>query len=236
MYYVLRDMPPTSSRPDFTSFADLPAFFSTAVFALEGIGVIMPLENNMQDPMNFTGCFRVLNTAMCVVVTLYCVVGYFGYLKFGDKTSGSISLNLPNGEPLSQASKLMVAIAVMCSYPLQMFVPVLLTWPTLSRKLGVSDKVWRGPIQPEHILRLAFVLFTGCVALGIPNLNSLMGLIGAVCLSTAGIIIPAIIETVYRYDKLGKFYWILWKNLGIIIFGVVGMATGVWTNIWSLDH
>ncbi|KAG8240464.1 hypothetical protein J437_LFUL010802 [Ladona fulva] len=234
VYYFVQDLPPASTRPDFSSWAQLPNFFSTAVFALEGIGVIMPLENNMKDPTNFTGCFRVLNTGMCVVISMYCAVGFYGYLKYGDIVKGSITLNLPEGEVLAQASKLMVAMAVCFTYPLQMYVPVHMCWPGITRRLGWNEIEWRGPFQPEHVFRFCCVLFTACLALAIPELDALMSLIGAICLSAAGIIFPAVIQTVYRHDTLGPFKWILLKNSAIILFGLVGMVTGVYTSILQL--
>lgn len=56
---------------------------------------VMPLENNMQTPEHFIGCPGVLNTGMVLVVTLYAVTGFFGYLKYGDQTEASVTLNLP---------------------------------------------------------------------------------------------------------------------------------------------
>lgn len=55
----------------------------------------MPIENSMKNPEHFLGCPGVLNIAMTVVVLLYGTVGFFGYLKYGEVTEGSITLNLP---------------------------------------------------------------------------------------------------------------------------------------------
>lgn len=98
MYYVLSDTPPMSERPAIADFHRLPLFFGTVIFALEGIGVVMSLENNMKTPQNFLGCPGVLNFGMGFVITLYASVGFLGYLKYGDKTEGSITLNLPVNE------------------------------------------------------------------------------------------------------------------------------------------
>lgn len=97
-YYLFQDMPSLSERISMASVTRLPTFFGTAIFALEGIGVVMPLENNMKTPKHFIGCPGVLNTGMLFVVSLYATTGFFGYLKYGTKTEGSITLNLPQDE------------------------------------------------------------------------------------------------------------------------------------------
>lgn len=95
MYYIVTDLPETSVRPAVAHVSHMPLFFGTVIFALEGIGVVMPLENNMKTPTHFIGCPSVLNIGMSIVVSLYAIVGFLGYLKFGAETQGSITLNLP---------------------------------------------------------------------------------------------------------------------------------------------
>lgn len=73
----------------------LPLYFGTAIYAFEGIGVVLPLENQMKHPKDLGGWNGVLNTAMVIVSCLYIAVGFFGYLKYGDDVLGSITLNLP---------------------------------------------------------------------------------------------------------------------------------------------
>ena len=72
-----------------------PLYFGTAIYAFEGIGVILPLENQMKTPRDMRGWNGVLNTSMTIVTCLYIAVGFFGYLKYGDAVQGSITLNLP---------------------------------------------------------------------------------------------------------------------------------------------
>lgn len=97
-YYIFYDLPSFDSRPHFAPLTELPMFFGTAIFALEGIGVVMPLENNMKNPAHFIGCPGVLNTGMFLVVIFYAFTGFFGFLKYGTETEGSITLNLPQDE------------------------------------------------------------------------------------------------------------------------------------------
>lgn len=98
-YYIFNDLPSVSTRPQVVSVLELPMFFGTAIFALEGIGVVMPLENNMKTPTHFIGCPGVLNFGMFFVVLLYASTGFFGFLKYGNDTEGSVTLNLPQDEP-----------------------------------------------------------------------------------------------------------------------------------------
>lgn len=39
-YYIMNDLPSVSERPFFSSIEQLPVFFGTTIFALEGIGVV----------------------------------------------------------------------------------------------------------------------------------------------------------------------------------------------------
>lgn len=99
MYYIVTDLPSPSQRPAVaTSWEKLPMFLGISVFALEGIGVVLSLENDMKHPTHFIRCPGLLHIGMCFVTLLYAVVGFCGYLKYGDKAEGSITLNLPIGE------------------------------------------------------------------------------------------------------------------------------------------
>lgn len=92
---MLQELPRTDSVHPYASWSQLPLYFGTAIYAFEGIGVILPLENNMKTPEAFGGPAGVLNTGMVIVAALYTAVGFFGYLKYGDQVQGSITLNLP---------------------------------------------------------------------------------------------------------------------------------------------
>lgn len=98
-YYIFIDLPPYTDRPQIVEVTKFPMFFGTAIFALEGIGVVMSLENNMKTPTHFIGCPSVLNIGMAFVVCLYASVGLFGYLRYGELTEPSITLNLPDEDP-----------------------------------------------------------------------------------------------------------------------------------------
>jgi proton-coupled amino acid transporter len=58
----------------------------------------MPLENSMKHPNHFISKLGILNIAMSIVVFLYAVIGFLGYVRFGNVVLGSVTLNLPASE------------------------------------------------------------------------------------------------------------------------------------------
>ena len=92
---MFQDLPATWRRKYFASWGQLPLYFGTAIYAFEGIGVVLPLENKMKRPNDLKGWNGVLNTSMVIVSCLYIAVGFFGYLKYGDNVDASITLNMP---------------------------------------------------------------------------------------------------------------------------------------------
>lgn len=58
---------------------------------------IMPIENRMREPAFFIAWNGVLNSSCLVVLAIYGVVGFYGYLSVGDSVHDAITLDLPEG-------------------------------------------------------------------------------------------------------------------------------------------
>ena len=98
-FYIFgSELKPSDSLPWFGSADRLPLFFGTAIFAIEGISVVLPIENQMRYPKDMLGYNGVLNTSMALVVALYIAMGFYGYLKYGEEIAATITLNLPPGD------------------------------------------------------------------------------------------------------------------------------------------
>ncbi|GBP80155.1 Proton-coupled amino acid transporter-like protein CG1139 [Eumeta japonica] len=156
LYYCVVDLPDISERELATSASGLPLFISTSLFAMEGVGVVMPLENEMLKPSQFLGCPGVLNTAMAVIVVMYGLVGFLGYYKYGDQVRGSLTLNLPQEEKLAQTAKILVALVLMLSYALIYYVPVDVVWRKLRHRIP----------QKRHRISISFLRFVGVLVTG----------------------------------------------------------------------
>ncbi|KAH8241069.1 proton-coupled amino acid transporter-like protein CG1139 isoform X2 [Drosophila bipectinata] len=229
--YMLHDLPDVHTVKPFASWATLPLYFGTAIYAFEGIGVVLPLENNMRTPEDFSGPTGVLNTGMVIVACLYTSVGFFGYLKYGDAVKGSITLNLPQGDTLSQLVKIMMAVAIFLSYTLQFYVPVNIVEPFVCSHFDTQ----RGKNMAATLLRIILVTFTFLLATCIPNLGAIISLVGAVSSSALALIAPPIIEIFTFYNVgYGRYKWMLWKDIAIMVFGLCGFVFGTWVSLLDI--
>ncbi|XP_044748431.1 proton-coupled amino acid transporter-like protein pathetic isoform X2 [Coccinella septempunctata] len=240
--YLLHDVPSINSIKEIGNPQSLALFFGTAVYAFEGIGVVLPLENNMRTPLDFGGWNGVLNTGMVFTTCLYTAVGFFGYLKYGNACDlGSVTLYLPPNDLLAQMVRLMMAIAIFFSFPLQFYVPFNIIWPPLKSKL-TRDKCddTSESLIAEYTTRTLLIFCTFLLAIAVPNLGAVITLVGSFSSSALALIFPPMVEMLAYYpDKWGPYKYILWKDVLIIIFGFIGFFFGTYSavlNIMNLEE
>jgi len=226
-YYLLMDIPQVSERKYVASISQFPLYFGTAIYAFEGIGVVLPLENQMKTPKDMRGWNGVLNTAMTMVACLYIAVGFFGYLKYGENVLGSITLNLPSDEFLATLVQIMMALAIFFSYAIQFYVPVDIINSYIQDRIA-PDK----HLKVEYLIRLCLVLFTFTLAAVIPKLDLFISLVGSVSSSTLALMAPSIIDTVTAGPECSR--WRLLKNCLIFLFGFIGFATGTYVSLSNI--
>ncbi|XP_017040393.1 proton-coupled amino acid transporter-like protein pathetic [Drosophila ficusphila] len=219
-YYLVQDLPPVQER-EFVVWGTLPQFFSITIFAMEAIGVVMPLENNMKTPQKFLGICGVLSQGMSGVTLIYMLLGFLGYLRYGSATEQSIALNLPIEEWPAQAVKVLISLAVYCTFGLQFFVCLEIVWDS------IKEKCTKRPNVVNYVLRTVLVTAAVVLAVAVPTIGPFMGLIGAFCFSILGLIFPVIIELIVHWETgFGKFNWILWKNIFITLCGIGALIFG----------
>ncbi|XP_077302200.1 proton-coupled amino acid transporter-like protein acs [Arctopsyche grandis] len=231
LYFACTDLPHPSERPYIADWSRLPLYFGTTIYAFEGIGLVLPLKNEMREPKHFQKPLGVLNTGMFVVISLITSVGFIGYLKWGEEVAGSLTLNLPKDDVLSVVVQGLLLFAIMFSFPIQFYVPVDIIWPQIQEKFGP----FKSPVAAELILRCLLVLLTFALAEAIPELGLFISLVGAISSTALALLFPPIIELVTKHRDLGRVpFFIALKNGFILLIGVVGFFTGSYASIRAI--
>ncbi|WAR27571.1 S36A1-like protein [Mya arenaria] len=149
---LVQDLPDYKIRSPVGKLNTLPLFFGQAIYSFEGIGLVLPLHNKMRTPAAFPGMTGILTLGLTITICLYNVVGFYGYLKYGDDAKGSVTLNLPSDNWLYLSTKLMFAVALFISYGLMFYVPFNIIWPFLEKRYTARTKK-ELPKYAEYVCR-----------------------------------------------------------------------------------
>ena len=276
-----------------------PIFFATVVYSCEGINNCLPVENALKDK---DAIFWLLYLSMGIITGLYCLVGLLCYMAWPHISKASITAQLAEDYPDSvmvQISAIFVILAVILTFPLQLFPAV----ETLELRLGFVEphtglsKLQEDPLdepvlaamslsddlvpdddkleadldsldidENEHIsrqnltstkaahftysqmmFRIGLVAFCGIVAAVVPNLGSLIALVGAINGSLLAIIIPAVVDLncprpagwdpYFSRSEVATFVeskmrtYEVFVDVMMVIFGIV---CGIWSSILSV--
>ncbi|XP_046996837.1 proton-coupled amino acid transporter-like protein CG1139 isoform X2 [Schistocerca americana] len=230
LYRVSLNLPSISERELFIfDWAKLPLFFGTTIYSFEGIGLILPLQMQMKKPHQFSMPLGVLNVGMSIVCSLLVAVGFLGYLQYGDDVKGSVTLNLPQDEILSQCIKVVIALGILFTFALQMYPALHIMWSGVVSRFGP----FRRPVLVELALRTMVVILTFVLAEVVPNLGAFISLIGAVSSCALALLFPALIDVVYRWEH-GISWFDIIKNTFIFLVGLAAFATGTYASLMSL--
>lgn len=186
---MFHDLPPIATVEKFNSWKTLPLYFGIAIFTFEGICVILPLENNMKEPESFRGFSGILNMGMTLVVSMYAIIGFFGYWKYGENVAGSITLNLPPNDLFSKLVQLVMALAIFLTYALQLYVVIEMMNPWINRTFACGT---------DYLLRTVLVVFTCEYILFHFNAKDLI-LVGCSCDGN-------------RHSESGKYHFTCWSG------------------------
>lgn len=107
-------------NPPSPSIFVFPLFFGQMTAALEGIGLVIPVETSMPNRARFP---MVLRIALIMLVSVLMTVGVLGAATFGDQTRSIILLNFGTS-PIVSAVKIVLIVGILFTYPLQL-VPVI---------------------------------------------------------------------------------------------------------------
>ncbi|CAG9860864.1 unnamed protein product [Phyllotreta striolata] len=226
--FGLYDLPPFSDRRYVGDLATLPLAFGTTVFCFGGIALILPIETQMMVPRDFSRCGGVLNVGMTFVGSLFVLMGFIGYWKWGEEVSGSVTLNLPEDQVLFQVVKLLISAGVACTYCLQLYIAVDVMWPfILEGKLRDS----KHPVVWELLFRSSLVLLTSQI---VPFLSLFLSLVGAFCTAGLSLLFPALMDLLMHYADEKLTIYVIIKDSIISCFCMLGMLSGTFESVRAM--
>ncbi|KAF7728625.1 neutral amino acid transporter [Apophysomyces ossiformis] len=198
-----------------------PVFVGTAVYAFEGIGLIIPIRDSMEEPAKFPW---VLTVVMAMVATSLCLVGSLGYVAFGSDVKTVALLNLPPGA-LTLSVQIGYAVAIHLSNALVLFPTIRIVEQAI-----FGDRTGKHNIKvkwQKNVLRFIIVVIVGLIAWGgASDLDKFVSLIGSVCCCPLSLIFPAMFHL--RLPKTMGFQRLV--DTGLIIFGVGVMLFTLWNT------
>uniref|UniRef100_A0A1J3FZM1 Proton-coupled amino acid transporter 1 n=1 Tax=Noccaea caerulescens TaxID=107243 RepID=A0A1J3FZM1_NOCCA len=203
-------------RPDVVAFGGMSVFFygmGVALYAFEGVGMVLPLESEMKDKDKFG---KVLALSMLFIAVVYGAFGVLGYMAFGEETMDIITANLGGGV-MSSLVQLGLCINLFFTFPLMMN-PVFEI---------VERRFWSGIYCVW--LRWLLVLAVTLVALLVPNFADFLSLVGSSVCCALGFVLPALFHLMVFKDELG------WKqralDAGMVLLGLVFAVSGTWSSL-----
>lgn len=207
------------NRPTLQAFGGFSMFFyglGVAVYAFEGIGMVLPLESEMRDKAKFG---RVLGFSMALISLMYGVFGVLGYLAFGDETKDIITSNLGQGL-ISSLVQIGLCINLFFTFPLMMN-PV---YEVLERRFCHG--------QTCLLLRWAMVFGVSLMALLVPNFADFLSLVGSSVCIVLGFVLPALFHLIVYKEEL-RFLGLVCDG-ALTVFGIIFAVYGTWSSLLEI--
>ncbi|WVZ86751.1 hypothetical protein U9M48_033487 [Paspalum notatum var. saurae] len=205
-----------ANRPPVFAFAgpaELLYGLGVAVYAFEGIGMVLPLEAEAADKRRFGST---LALSMAFIAVMYGLFGAMGYLAFGADTRDIITTNLGTGW-LSVVVQLGLCINLFFTMPVMMN-PV---YEVAERLLCGKRYAWW--------LRWILVVAVGLFAMLVPNFADFLSLVGSSVCVVLGFVLPAAFHLKVFGSEVG---WTgLVADVAVIVIGTALAVSGTWTSL-----
>ncbi|XP_014278680.1 proton-coupled amino acid transporter-like protein CG1139 isoform X2 [Halyomorpha halys] len=230
LYYIFREPISMEGKHAFGSINDIPQFFGTVFFASCCITMVLPLQNEMKREDQLVGNCGVLNVSAYLYGTLYVAFGLLGYLKYDDKSAGSITLNLPPGERLAQAVQLLLALSVLTATAIHNYIGVSIIWDDY-----VDKRLTKHRLLAQYLIRISTLTITLLVSLLVPNLELLLSVTGVLGQCTLSTTIPCIVHMLTYYEQPSFWAYVrkFWIDAIALIITVIVLIFGLASALFN---
>lgn len=164
-------------------------FVGTAMYAFEGVGLILPIVHSMQSPDMFP---KLLKTTLFITTIIYTVIAGLGLLAFGSNTAEIVLLNLPQST-FALVVKFLYLLAIMGSWPLVLFPAMRIIENTvLPGRDGAVSLVHKW--QKNLLRALVVIILAVCANLCFDHFESVIAWVGGFACIPLSFIYPALLS------------------------------------------
>ncbi|XP_072963560.1 amino acid transporter AVT3B-like [Typha angustifolia] len=189
-----------------------------AVYAFEGIGMVLPLESEAADKTKFPGT---LGLSMIFIGIMYGLFGAMGYFAFGDDTRDIITTNFGTG---------LLTIIVQIGLCVNLF----FTMPVMMNPVYEVFERWVCGKTYCWWLRWALVIAVSLVAMLVPNFADFLSLVGSSVCVVLGFVLPSLFHLKVFGAEMGWFTAIC--DAVIIVLGVLLAISGTWSSLMEIFY
>ncbi|KAF4661244.1 hypothetical protein FOL47_006765 [Perkinsus chesapeaki] len=206
--------------------------FATYFFAY-GLSTVTPtVYHGMANPSDFP---KALSTAIFFCLCLYTSTLELGYLAYSQSLASAdtvLAAISPPNQPLTIFGWLIniIVIVVVLSHILVLFTPtakrVDMTWSAISERRRWSTFQLRVCLMASRTL---LIILEGCIAIAVPKVDVLVGLIGAFCVTQLSVFFP--IACYVKLKRRRKISIPLWETLLFMLLVAVAslvMVMGIY--------
>ena len=191
---------------------------AVALYSLEGVGMILPLESSCKDRAAFPS---LLSKTVSAITMLMAIFGCFGYFAFGSETEAPVTLNLEGS--VATIVKLALCVGLYLTFPIMMF-PV----------NEVMEDIFLGKgSRRNKAFRACVVTVSATIAWLIPDFGKFLGLVGASICTILGFILPCFFH-LRAFEDSEMNAWEKKFNWFLMAFGVAFGILGTYTSFMDL--
>uniref|UniRef100_A0AC35UBY7 Aa_trans domain-containing protein n=1 Tax=Rhabditophanes sp. KR3021 TaxID=114890 RepID=A0AC35UBY7_9BILA len=221
--------------PAYTNLRDTMMFVGISMYSFEGQTMILPVENKLKHSDEFLNNWGVLPTTMSLCSLAMTAIGFYGYTSFGDNIHPTITTNMPKTGLYSVVNVFLMVQSAL-GHSIAMYVVYDSFLAGFIRKFTN-----RFPNTNKHVadkgFRMFWVILTFLMAISIPQLETLITLVGVTSGTMCALIYPPLFEIITFWDdwKLTKTdrmrYVCIGINIAVMAVGVFAITVGLYANI-----
>lgn len=202
-----------------TNFGGFIYVASVAIYSLEGVNLVLPLESSCADRKGFPALLAKVIAGITVLMVSF---GSAGYIAFGSKTEAPITLNLSPEGPWGNFVKCALSLALYLTYPIMMF-PV-------GQVMEDTFALFRKFSAPT---RAAIVVVTASTAYAVPSFGKFLGLVGSSICMILGFILPCYFHLqAFERSELSTFEY--YFDYLLIALGSVMGIIGTYNSLMDM--